>query len=62
MEWAGVVPLLPLNLDFNEDAVDVLPVAPAGMLIREYGMMMDHDEYNDDPKIRHDDPTIRHDD
>ena len=29
VEWAGVVPLLPLNLDFNEDAVDVLPVAPA---------------------------------
>ena len=28
-EWATVVLPLPLGLDFNEDAVDVLPEAPA---------------------------------
>ena len=28
-KWASVVPPLPQHLDFNEDAVDVLPEAPA---------------------------------
>ena len=28
-EWASKKPVLPLHLDFNEDAVDVLPEAPA---------------------------------
>jgi hypothetical protein len=27
--WASVIPILPLHLDFHEDAVDVLPVTPA---------------------------------